>query len=351
MRRFILVILFVCQCTVLFAEPLRIGTTYSPRQSEYMDMDWRQTYLAVLDEGFAIIRLGAYWDEIEKRENSYDFSSLDWQLKEAREREIPVVLTVGMKAPRWPEYFIPEWVLEKTNLPFGADVSKSAFLRERTLKFIKKVVEHYKENPNIHYWQVENEPMDRMGEKYWFIGKDFLRQEVELVRSLDEANRPILLTAATYPNKILRFITRLFLWHDPVKESLAIGDIIGLNIYPVIGRKFWFGNVYFRVGPEEHAAYFPKLVASIEKRGLKVWLTELQAEPWEPGQLVYKQKARPPSGDPELAMEVLREFHELGVDTVLLWGAEYWLYRAQHHGDAEWQDTVREILKNKANQD
>ncbi|MFH1552662.1 MAG: beta-galactosidase [Candidatus Omnitrophota bacterium] len=349
MRVFIFVMLFICHCTMLCAEPLRVGTTYSPRQSEYLDMDWRETYLAVLDEGFDIIRLGAYWDEIEKSENIYDFSSLDWQLKEAREKEIPVVLTVGMKAPRWPEYFIPEWVLEKTSLPFGADVSKSEFLRERTLKFIKKVVEHCKEDPTIHYWQVENEPMDRMGEQYWFIGEAFLRQEVELVRSLGEANRPILLTSATYPNKTLRFIARLFLWHDPVKESLAICDIIGLNVYPVVGREFWFGNVYFRGDRKESGAYFSNLLAAIEKGGKKVWLTELQAEPWEPGQLVYMEKARPLSGDPELAMEVLREFQELGVNTVLLWGAEYWRYRAQNYGDTQWQDTVRDILKNKAN--
>ncbi|MFC1644369.1 beta-galactosidase, partial [Candidatus Omnitrophota bacterium] len=341
MRKIIIAALLISQCTVVCAEPLRVGTTYSPRQSEYLGMDWKKTYLAVLDEGFDIIRLGAYWDEIEKSENSYDFSSLDWQLKEAREKEIPVVLTVGMKAPRWPEYFIPEWVLEKTSLPFGADVSKSEFLRERTLKFIKKVVEHYKEDPNIDYWQVENEPMDRMGAKYWFIGKEFLRQEVELVRSLDDVKRPILLTAATYPNKPLRFITRLFLWHDPVKASLAMCDIIGLNVYPVIGSKFWFGNFYFRVGRKQREAYFSKLLASIEKSGKKVWLTELQAEPWEPGQVVYREEARPLSGDPQLAMEVLREFHELGVNTVLLWGAEYWLYRAQQYGDTQWQDTVR----------
>ena len=46
-------------------DAILIGTTFSPRQCFYLDLDWRETYLQSLDYGFEIIRLGAYWDTIE----------------------------------------------------------------------------------------------------------------------------------------------------------------------------------------------------------------------------------------------------------------------------------------------
>ncbi|MGB3242349.1 MAG: beta-galactosidase [Candidatus Omnitrophota bacterium] len=345
MKKFVPLILIFLQCSVLCAEPVRVGTTFSPRQCEYLDLDWKKTYLSVLELGFDIIRLGAYWSEIEKEENIYDFSSLDWQISQAREKGLPVILTVGMKAPRWPEYFIPDWVLEKTHLPFGADVSKNEFLRERTLKFIKKTIDRYKDEESIHYWQVENEALNRIGEKHWFIGKDFLKQEVELVRELDRRKRPVLLTAATYPNKILRFMARLSVRHDPIKECLSLCDIIGLNVYPMIGHKLWSGGFYFRTTRKEMDKYFSKLLTLAKNRGKKTWIVELQAEPWEPGHLVYKPEEIPATERPDVTIERFREFRKLGVDTILLWGAEYWVYRQARYGDTRWREVLKELEK------
>jgi hypothetical protein len=349
-RTFIIAILLIFQCSPLQAEQLRLGTTFSPRQSEYLEMDWKETYHMILEIGFDIIRLGAYWNEIEKEEDIYDFSVLDWQVREARKKSIPVVLTIGMKAPRWPEYFIPEWVLEKVSLPFAADLSKKKYLRERTLKFIEKVVNHYKSEAIIRYWQVENEPMNRMGEKYWFIGKDFLKEEVALVRKLDEDSRPILLTVATYPNKFLSFLANISINHDPIKESLEICDILGLNIYPAIGYKFWWKDFYFWTKRAERQKYYSAVLALAKSKGKKVWGVELQAEPWEPGQLVHKGKERPPTGWPEMTEDIFREIHLLGVDTIFLWGAEYWRYRAMQYGDMKWWKTVFGILREKDQQ-
>ncbi|MFQ5952563.1 MAG: beta-galactosidase [Candidatus Omnitrophota bacterium] len=344
MRTLVLIVLILFQCTTLCADNLRIGTTYSPIQSRYLDLDWKKTYLAILELGFDVIRLGAYWNEIEKEKGVYDFTVLDWQIKEAGKKGIPVILTVGMKAPRWPEYFIPDWVIEKSFLPFGADVSKDDFLKKRTLIFIEKVVDHYKRDPIIRYWQVENEPLDRIGEKHWLIGKDFLKQEVELVRKLDGKKRPILLTAATYPNAFQRFLSRIFVKHDPIRECLELCDVLGLNVYPVIGQKVLFMDIYFRTTRQQRDMYFSKVISIARSEGKDVWIMELQAEPWEPGHLVYKEKKQPLTGNPEEVKESFEEFRNLGVDTILLWGAEYWHYRETRHKDAKWQNTVRGLI-------
>ena len=345
MRRAVLAILLFLQCSTLYAEPVRVGTTFSPLQCEYLGLDWKKTYLAILELEFDIVRLGAYWSEIEKEKDVYDFSSLDWQIEEARKKRMPVVLTVGMKAPRWPEYFIPDWALEKARLSFGADISKNEFLKKRTLKLIKKVVVRYKNDPAIRYWQVENEPLNRIGEKHWFIGRDFLKQEVELVRSLDNKARPVLLTTATYPHWFLRTISRLSVRHDPVKECLGLCDIIGFNVYPTVGHKLWSAGFYFRATRRGMERYFSNLIDLAKNNGKKVWITELQAEPWEPGHLVYKPEEMPVTASPEVTAERFRAFRKLGAGTILLWGAEYWLYRLERYGATRWLEMLKDLEK------
>lgn len=313
-----------------------------------MDIDVRTTYWDVLDLGFDIIRLGAYWDEIEKKEGEYDFSMLDWQIEQAKEKGVDLVVTVGMKAPRWPEFFIPDWVLSKMRIPYGGEVSKSPYLREKTLRFIETVVERYAHEKAIRYWQVENEAMDRSGANYWWIGWDFLKEEVELVRKLDKDRRLIILTAATYPNKVLFFLARFRLGGHPIYESLKLCDILGINVYPVVGHKFWRFRLYFWSSKSERNRYFSTVLKIIRKHGKQAWIMELQAEPWEPGFLVYTAKERPPTAWPEVARESFKEFQDLGYETIFLWGAEYWRFRSLLHEDREWWELAIDLLKKEA---
>ncbi|MGB2706176.1 MAG: beta-galactosidase [Candidatus Omnitrophota bacterium] len=342
-RLLILILIFIQAAAQ--AEPLGIGTTFSPRQSEYLDQDWKAVYLSILGMGFDIIRLSAYWDRIEKKKDTYDFGSLDWQIKEAKKRKIPVVLTVGMKAPRWPEYHIPEWLLAELDLRAGQELGRHPLLKERTLKFIKKVVNRYKNEPIIECWQVENEPLGRFGPHFWWIGKDFLKEEVNLVRSLDPHRRPILITTETYPNNFIRFIIGLIPPRTPIRDSTLLCDILGIDIYPVVGKKFWRFEYYVRTRRPERLKYFSEVVKQTERCGKKIWITELQAEPWEAGKLVHKGPERPVSIRPDMIQTTLDEMKSLGIDTVLLWGAEYWHFRKARHGDQAWLKKVKDILQ------
>ncbi len=326
-----------------WTEPTFVGTTYSHRQSGYFDLDAKQTYLEILKLDFYVIRLGAYWDEIEREKDHFDFSTLDWQIAEAKKRNVPIVLTVGMKAPRWPEFFIPEWL--RPAAPVGGDVSKDPYLRERTLKFVEQVVLRYRNEPTVRYWQVENEALDRSGARYWWIGKDFLKTEVDLVRRLDGGKRPIILTAATFPNAFLFFLARFRFDVNPIYDNLEMCDILGINIYPVVGQMFWGKKLYFWSTRGERAEYFTKLLRLAKKRGKDAWIMELQAEPWEPGMLVHKTKERVPSGWPEPVRESFREFRQLGYNAIFLWGAEYWYYRNFVHGDSNWWEMVGDLMK------
>ena len=75
-----IVVLVCCAGSLHAEEPVVVGVTYSPKQSEYLDQDWKKTYIEILDCGFNAIRLGAYWNEIEKEPGVYDFNVLDLSL-------------------------------------------------------------------------------------------------------------------------------------------------------------------------------------------------------------------------------------------------------------------------------
>ncbi|MBL7073434.1 MAG: beta-galactosidase [Candidatus Omnitrophica bacterium] len=338
--------ILILLCVVSFeseAADIKIGTSFSPVQSEYLGMDWKKTYIEVLEAGFDIVRLGSYWNRIEKTEGVYDFSALDWQIKEAELRGIPIVLTVGMKAPRWPEYFLPEWLLKQVRLPARKDVSNNKRVRDLTLGFIEKVVIRYRDKPIITVWQVENETLNRIGEKLWYIGTDFLKEEVELVRKLDGGKRPILVTSATYPNKFLRVLARLFSCAKPIEQYIDIADIIGINVYPTIGYKFLEMGMHFKTNKKERIKYFTAVKNYIEENGKEVWVTELQAEPWEPGHLVYMNEKVPISGDPKETEQFFLELKNIGIKTIFLWGVEYWRFRKWKYKDKEWEKLFLEI--------
>ena len=76
----------------------------------------------------------------------------------------------------------------------------------------------------------------------------------------------------------------------------------------------------------------------------KVWVTELQAEPWEPGELVHKEVTEPVSTWPNMMSVSLHEMRSLGIDTLLLWGAEYWIYRKNRYKDKGWWVTATNLL-------
>ena len=83
------------------AEKIEWGLTFSKRPVVDFEMDWKEVFLAILNDlSVKKIRLIAYWDEVEKEEGKYDFSELDWQVNEVSKRGGEIVLVVGRRVPR-----------------------------------------------------------------------------------------------------------------------------------------------------------------------------------------------------------------------------------------------------------
>jgi hypothetical protein len=329
------------------AKRVQIGITFSQVQCEYLNLPWKNTYRQVLDMHFDIIRIGAYWSRIEKAKGQLDFRELDWQIRKAKERKIPVIVTVGMKAPRWPEFFIPAWLTPRLDLRTGAAVSDDTTLQKNVLRFIRAVIARYGNERIIVAWQVENEPLSRSGPRAWWIRKDFLKKEVDLVKKSDRYRRPIVINAMTYPNKLLGFLTRLAYPQNPAVETIDEAEIPAINIYPSIGQQVFSRKVCFWTSSKRRIGYIQQLIDQANARHKPLWVTELQAEPWEPAELVHVVKDEAMTCGPNSFRATFDELSKLRLPTIFLWGAEFWIYRQQQYNDSAWLDAFEQIkLKN-----
>jgi hypothetical protein len=324
------------------ADDLNIGFTFSRRQAEYLGLPWQDTFKAAMELSPTLVRLGAYWDEIERQPGQYDFSTLDWQLEQLPAASYRVVLTVGMKAPRWPEYYLPRWLQRELDLPRDARVSDDARLRTRTLDFITRVVQRYRDTPAIAYWQVENEPLDPSGPRGWHIGEGFLAREVELVRSLDPHNRPIVVNMFLDSPPLLAGLPP---WREHnerrARAILEVADVLGLDLYPSRSFRVLGMNLYLDWSSwtwERPALELRKLAHAV---GKDAWVIEAQAEPWEPARLVYTDARESRSVGPDTAAATFERLRTAGFGTILLWGVEHWQMRRQRHDDATWWDAMQ----------
>jgi hypothetical protein len=86
---------------------IKVGAFFSHRYFEELGIDAILALKEFSSLGLKWIRLSCYWDEIEKEKDRYDFHKIETILKSCQSLGLNVVLTLGMKAPRYPEYYLP----------------------------------------------------------------------------------------------------------------------------------------------------------------------------------------------------------------------------------------------------
>jgi len=314
-----------------------VGTSFAKWRAEALGLDSHSAFERILAMRFAVVRLSASWREIEQ----FGYADLDWYLAEAEQARQPVLLTIGMKALGWPEFYLPS----------GLDPQVAAVQR-RAIMHVREVVRRYRDNPALVAWQIENEPFNRSGPQSRTSPRHFVRAEARAVRSLDP-DRPQLVTTFAHFDRGLDdsssrhrspWKRRLGLAPPAEREALSIlrrGDILGLDVYPSIG---WLDET----GGERVAHAAPDQIGAVAgwrriagAQGKRFWVTEAQAEPWEARRRSHGQ---PLSVQPEAIPELVDRLVAIGVETILLWGSEYWLWRADN-GEPRWMEAVSLVLK------
>jgi hypothetical protein len=215
--------------------------------------------------GMNTVRVGAYWNQIQpKGPGDHDFSQLDAVLDAAKRHGLKVILTVGAKAPCYPEYHFPDWAKPAP----GKDVSKDPLFRQRTLNFVKLVAQHEKDNRTICMWQVENEPYDPTGPSKLHMDEDMLAQEAQILRQSDGHRRPLMINMWAQGD------------HSRMGKAFKIADLVGLDTYGAIPMTL-HGHTFNSPGKFERTVGFPDFALRMSKKYDKpIMIAELQADNW-----------------------------------------------------------------------
>lgn len=286
------------------SRPLRMGASFIPDYAESLGLDPQETMDALTGIGVRNFRLVSYWSDMEQTPGRYDFSQLDWQFRKAEAAHAKIILTLGLRQPRWPECHYPSWV----------DISQpTAKWQPRLEAFMGKVIARYKNSPSLEQYQLENE--------YFLKGfgncTDFSRQrlvsEYNLVKKADPGH-PVVVGRS---NNSLGFPTG-----QPQPDEFSI------SVY----KRVWDAGWTHRYLEYPQPAWFYGFLAGTQKIFLHkdMMIGELQAEAWPPrGRTI--QNTSLAEQNKSLDVKRLKDRFQYGRATgmrqIYLWGAEYWYYR------------------------
>ncbi len=284
---------------------VRIGTSFSPEQVEdhlkSQNAKVKSTNekskvalecLRVVVEEFKIhdIRLGIRWSTVDK-EGGLDISYYKPFLKFCFEHNVNVTLNVGpIKTFRWPEQFVPEYVLQKIVVPQKRSIiTADSPLANGGIEYVKKLFHELKkefsekELERIKIIQLENEPFHPFGIFGWRMGEDYMEKLIEITyEQFPQISFLINSSETRNVQKTAQFFQNLIAKNPALKNKLILGYNYFYNtpkprFYSLIGdfdsistTKFLRRNICSRN------------IDWSEKIGYKIEVTEGQTEPWPP---------------------------------------------------------------------
>jgi hypothetical protein len=284
------------------------GISFSLKQCRNFGIDTATTLEWLLtNAGFKRFRLMSYWDEHEKQQGIYDFTSLDEQVAAISKIGGTITLCLGARQPRWPENHWPDWAWNEDK----------ALRTSALLKFIEIVVNRYKHYGSVTSYQLENEALlVNFGERAE-VDVPRLRQEYALVKKLDPG-RPVIMTTSTS-------------WGIPIRQPIP--DIVGFSFY----------NIVYRNGAYHRSLFFPWvhrfrkfLILLIHRK--PTFIHELQLEPWGPA-AIWKMSIE----EQDKSMNIAQIANNIKLGKAIkaapydLWGAEWWYWRHTRGDDTIWE--------------
>jgi hypothetical protein len=270
------------------------------------------------------IRLVSYWKDIETSPGNYDFSKLDWQFAMANKYHAKVSLAIGLRQPRWPECHEPNWV--------NTDSKYKDTWEPQLYKYMSAVIEHYKNNPALDSYQLENEFFMKVFGECKDFDRSRLVAEFKMVKKEDPSH-PII-------------ISRSNNWVG-VPIQAPTPDEFSVSVY----KRVWDATITHRYYEYPQPAWTYATLAGTEEliSGRDMIVHELQAEPW------------PPKGQDIINTPVAEQFKSMnakrmkdridygegtGMRSLDLWGAEWWYWLKEKKGDP----SVWNVVKDSVNQ-
>ena len=297
------------------------GVSFSRFHADELGLDWKETYLALLnDMGVKHFRFSAHWPLTEPNRDKYNFSELDFQISEAKNRGASVILAVGRRLPGWPECHVPDW---------AAKLSEEE-MEEELFELITVTVNRYKHYNNITYWQVENEPFltGFSRSACGSLNKERLKKEIELVRSLD--SRPILVTDSG----------EFGMWF----QAYSLGDAFGSSLYLYVWPRSIGLPIRYPLTPGFFR--FKHNLMHIFMGAKPSFVVELSAEPWLLQSIIDTSIETQLNRMGVDKLDKMVDFsYRTGFNGFYLWGAEWW-YWLKLQGYTEHWEYGKELFRN-----
>jgi Beta-galactosidase len=335
----------------------KLGISFRPRQAEALGLAVDESLRTLLSYPFQVIRLGAYWNQIEPAPGRFAPDELDEQVSAAEAAGKQIILCLGpLKTFGYPEFFVPGHHLPEP-LREGRLVEPGEHRRllDAATAFATRVVERYSDRRSIMAWQVEHEAVDPLGmEHSWRLSTAFVREEVDAVRTADPT-RPVLMNGflPTSVPVALQQGWRTRDQGDSLSVAQDLADIVGIDFYPrhalanVAGRTVYLDGSRTAWQQRRRRELFDW--AANTGRGLMV--SEGQAEPWE----TVTNPPNPPNSGmysclPEHVIETYNQCMSWNhgapsrIEAYVFWGAEYWLLR-QRDGDPRYLEAFSRVLE------
>lgn len=300
----------------------QLGVSFIPDYAESLGVDPQQTMDALTGIGVKQFRLVSYWSDMERTPGHYDFSQLDWQFKKAKAANAKVLLTVGLRQPRWPECHMPDWAAKEPMSQWQPQLEQ----------FMQAVIQRYQHSPSLQAYQLENEYFLKGFGTCTDFSRSRLVSEYNLVKKLDP-HRTIIVGRS---NNALGF---------PVGQPQP--DEFSISVY----KRVWDGNFSHRYLEYPQPAWFYAYIAGAQKifTGRDMIIGELQAEAWPPRGKTIQQTSlaeQNKSFNADRFKARVQYGKATGMPQIYLWGAEYWYYRSTVLHDPSVWNVAKQEFKN-----
>jgi len=304
------------------------GFSFSPLISEWAHRDPHADLGLLLDETNPdLVRLPIYWESVEPTPDQLDFSEIDGLLavvarhNETAPNPTRVVLTIGARNFLYPELHEPGWAGPRWQ-PFLNNMQAAPAYRA----YFDASITRYRDSRLVYAWQVENEPLDYVGNVS--TGDDQIKTaqlswEIGEVHRLDPSHEAMTTTfdgwnvaideIQLYAKPALQLLGGYPSGHP--EEALEAGDALGLDMYidgPSTPLRFTSTDLR-EAWKEQSLAFW---IARANSMGKDVWVSEMQAQPWADVSGQFNENDLLTS-----AADYRREH----VKVVLMWGVETWL--------------------------
>jgi hypothetical protein len=303
--------------------PALVGFSYSPETSTWAGRDPAADLSRLLDATNPdLVRLPIYWEDVEPAPDELDFISVDPLLNVIAEHNLKaphptrVVLTIGARNFLYPELHEPDWAGPRTQ-PFVDQAQETAAYHA----YFDGSIARYKKSPLLYAWQVENEPLDYVGNVS--TGEDRittsqLTWEIGEVHRLDPMHEAVVTTydgMNVIVDKLQLSAPAPFGTSGHPEDALRAGDALGLDLYvdgPSISFRH-FVTIDVREEWKQEAVSFWAHQASLQ--GKDLWLAEMQAQPWSDSNTFT----------PADLVASAVDYRQEPLQVVLMWGVDTWL--------------------------